>query len=106
MKFITREELYDLAEKYGYEMELHGKSLYWTSPRECEDTTPELKGKASFKGLSYEDQRKILDYGSLRKRWGMGCYQEHGPNAEMYSRGIPPKNPFESKQNDRDEGER
>lgn len=79
--------------------------MYLTSSRECPGVIPELKGRARFQELSYEDQKKILDYGSLRKRWGMGCYQENGTNAEMYSRGIPTKNPFESKQNDRDENE-
>lgn len=103
---MERKDLYELAEQYGYEMELYGKSLYWTSPRVCEDTTPELKENPLFKGLSYEDQQSILAYGNLRKRWGMGCYQENGANAEMYSKGIPPKNPFESKPKDIEGDER
>lgn len=100
---MKTEDLYALAEKYGNEMELYGKSLYWTSPRVCNDTTTDLKGNVLFQELSYAEQKMILDYGYLRQKWGMGCYQEKGFNAEMYSRGIPPKNPFVARQRDGDE---
>lgn len=89
-------DLESLAAAYGYDMKLHGKSMYWTSPRECPDTTSDLEASATFQALSSDDKRAILSYGHLMKRFGMGCYQERGANAELYNKyaGSDPPNPF------------
>ena len=88
---------YELAAKYGKEMELYGKSLYWSSPRQCPDTTSKLLKDPDFLALSKADRETILQYGTQCKRFGMGCYQDHGPNANLYHQyygrgGMP--NPF------------
>ena len=92
-----------LANAYGYDMKLYGKSLYWSSPRKCEDTTADLKSSETFKNLSRGEQQQILDYGHLCYRFGMGCYQERGANVELYDRYVfsdGPPNPFAKKKNE------
>lgn len=95
---------YELTEKYGREMTLYGKSLYWTSTRECPDTTGELKRNPDFVALDEEAKQKILEYGNICKRYGMGCYQQVGPNVELYDRynlsgGVPNPFPMEKGEN-------
>lgn len=89
-----------LADAYGYDMMLHGKSMYWSSPRECPDTTDDLRACKLYGSLSSEDKSTLLNYGSQMKRYGMGCYQERGACADLYDRyvgrgGVP--NPFEGR---------
>ena len=88
--------LESLADAYGYDMMLHGKSLYWSSQRSCPDTTGDLLRSEYYQGLSQEDKSDLLSYGNLMKRFGMGCYQERGANADLYDRysGKAPANPF------------
>ena len=86
-----------LADAYGYDMTLYGKSQYWSSPRVCEDTTSDLTSCSYFKSLSPEDQTKMLEYGYLCYRYGMGCYQERGGNVAIYDKYVfkgGPPNPF------------
>lgn len=94
------ENVEKLAEAYGYDMMLHGKSMYWSSPRECPDTTPDLQRCGLYSKLSSVEQSQMLEYGHEMKRFGMGCYQERGACADLYDRyvfrgGIP--NPFAGK---------
>lgn len=88
--------LESLADAYGYDMMLHGKSMYWSSPRSCPDTTADLMRSAYYQSLPQKDQSELLSYGNLMKRFGMGCYQERGANADLYNRygGKNPPNPF------------
>ena len=86
-----------LADAYGYDMMLYGKSLYWSSPRKCEDTTNDLQACDLYKKLTDDQKETLLEYGAEMKRFGMGCYQERGYCAELYEKyafkgGVP--NPF------------
>ena len=94
--YSSHNTLASLADAYGYDMMLHGKSLYWTSPRSCPDTTADLQRSKMYQALSSEDQQGLLSYGNLMKRFGMGCYQEKGACADLYDRygGKNPPNPF------------
>ena len=88
---------YEIANEYGREMILYGKSLYWTSPRVVENPTPKLIASEDFKSLSKEDQQTVLNYGQTCKQYGMGCYQERGYCADLYHQLYMqggPKNPF------------
>ena len=92
-----------LADAYGYDMKLYGKSLYWSSPKQCSDTTEDLKRSETFKKLSLGEQNQILDYGYLCYRFGKGCYQERGANVEIYDRYVfsgGPPNPFAKKKSE------
>lgn len=89
-----------LAEDYGYKMELYGKSHYWSSPRVIEFPTPELEKNEIFKSLPEVEQNKILEYGSLREKWGAGSYLDSGACAKYYDKGIPPTNPYDVHKNE------
>ena len=75
--------LYEMASKYGREIELYGKSLYWSSPKTYPNTTEDLVTSKEFKALSEDEKYTILSYGSQRKRYGIGCYQERGGAQEL-----------------------
>ena len=90
-------DLADLADAYGYDMKLHGKSLYWSSPKECPDTTRDLEECPLFKNLSQAEKEALIGHGHTMKRFGMGCYQERGANADLYDKYYltdGPLNPF------------
>ena len=101
--------LYEMASKYGREMELYGKSLYWSSPKTYPNTTEDLVTSKEFKALSEDEKYTILSYGSQRKRYGIGCYQERGGAQELYDRycgigGIPnPYSPEDLKESEKQE---
>lgn len=92
-----------LADAYGQDMKLYGKSMYWSSPRECPDTTRDLEKSPLFQSLSPAEKSTLLEHGHTMKRFGMGCYQERGANADLYDRYVGtdgPPNPFNKQKKD------
>lgn len=97
------QDVASLADAYGNDMKLHGKSMYWSSPKECPDTTRDLEKSPLFQSLSKEEKDTILNHGHMMKRFGMGCYQERGANADLYDRYVGtdgPPNPFNKKRSE------